>query len=162
MKGLWIEGNKLICNIEVIATIYCPMQFDNYPMDKQHCPFQVGSFSHNGSYMTFHLDKYVDMNEFQTSVLDYHIEKSELREEYTKFHWAGSVNNYSLTGFEMHLQRKVHNYITNYYLPSGLFVVVSWVKKMPGDSMIQYNFIVNYFRSVFLYHLKWYQEEWHY
>ena len=129
MKGLWIEGNKLIYNIEVIATIYCPMQFDNYPMDKQHCPFQVGSFSHNGSYMTFHLDKYVDMNEFQTSVLDYHIEKSELREEYTKFHWAGSVNNYSLTGFEMHLQRKVHNYITNYYLPSGLFVVVSWVRK---------------------------------
>ena len=63
MKGLWIEGNKLIYNIEVIATIYCPMQFDNYPMDKQHCPFQVGSFSHNGSYMTFHLDKYFDMNE---------------------------------------------------------------------------------------------------
>ena len=76
--------------------------------------------------MTFHLDKYDDMNKFQTSVLDYHIQKSELRDEYKRFDWAGS-ENYSLTGFEMHLQRKVHNYIINYYLPSGLFVVVSWV-----------------------------------
>ena len=119
----------------MIATIYCPMRFDDYPMDKQHCPFQVGSFSHNSSYMTFQLDKYVDMNEFQTSVLDYHIEKFELRDEYTKFNWAGS-DNYSLTGFEMHLQRKVHNYITNYYLPSGLFVVVSWVSNIYLASQI--------------------------
>ena len=111
--------------MEARVTIYCPMRFDNYPMDNQHCPFQIGSYTYNSSYITFNLVKLVDMNEFQTSVIDYHIQKTPLRENYTTLHYDDA--NFSLSGFEMHLQRKTHNYIINFYLPSGLFVVVSWV-----------------------------------
>ena len=41
----------------------------------------------------------------------------------------GSLGNYSLAGFEMILHRYVSHYIITYYLPSGLFVVVSWVSE---------------------------------
>ena len=39
---------------------------------------------------------------------------------------GGALGNYSLAGFEMVLTRKISFYVVTYYLPSGLFVVVSW------------------------------------
>ena len=42
----------------------------------------------------------------------------------TSFYFAG---NYSVAGFELTLQRKVSHYIITYYLPSGMFVIVSWI-----------------------------------
>jgi hypothetical protein len=36
--------------------------------------------------------------------------------------------NYSTAGFELVLTRKMSFYIITYYLPSGLFVVVSWIR----------------------------------
>ena len=36
--------------------------------------------------------------------------------------------NYSTTGFQLLLTRKMSFYIVTYYLPSGLFVVVSWIR----------------------------------
>merc|ERR1719192_2776045 len=59
-------------------------------------------------------------------VLDYDIEISPLDEE-DKVFVGGSLGNYSLAGFEMILRRHVSHYIITYYLPSGLFVVVSWI-----------------------------------
>ena len=59
------------------------------------------------------------------SVLDFSFEVFPLdqRDEFLVWHHY----NYSLTGFEMRLERNSFKYIVNYYLPSGLFVVVSWV-----------------------------------
>ena len=36
--------------------------------------------------------------------------------------------NYSVTGFQLVLTRKMSFYVVTYYLPSGLFVVVSWIR----------------------------------
>ena len=36
--------------------------------------------------------------------------------------------NYSTTGFQLVLTRKMSFYVVTYYLPSGLFVVVSWIR----------------------------------
>ena len=35
--------------------------------------------------------------------------------------------NYSVAGFELTLRRKMMHYIITCYLPSGMFVVVSWI-----------------------------------
>ncbi|TRY78043.1 hypothetical protein TCAL_06627 [Tigriopus californicus] len=37
------------------------------------------------------------------------------------------ICNYSVAGFELTLRRKVSHYIITYYLPSGMFVIVSWI-----------------------------------
>ena len=44
------------------------------------------------------------------------------------------IGNYSVAGFELTLRRKVSHYIITYYLPSGMFVIVSWISFLvPAD-----------------------------
>ena len=38
----------------------------------------------------------------------------------------GELGNLSLTGFNVDITRHYYKYLIVYYLPSGLFVVVSW------------------------------------
>ena len=36
--------------------------------------------------------------------------------------------NYSVTGFQLILKRKMSHYIITYYFPAGMFVIVSWIR----------------------------------
>ena len=60
-------------------------------------------------------------------LLDYDIEIKRLREENRIYFWEGTGTNYSLDGFEMVFTRHKLQYIIQYYITSGLLVVVSWV-----------------------------------
>jgi len=60
------------------------------------------------------------------TVLDYSAEVIELDERDAFYLWD-SYQNFSLTGFEIRLKRQSLKYMVNYFLPSGLFVVASWV-----------------------------------
>ena len=44
--------------------------------------------------------------------------------------------NYSTAGFELILSRKMSFYIITYYLPSGLFVGISWVSFLINPEVI--------------------------
>ena len=44
--------------------------------------------------------------------------------------------NYSTAGFEIILSRKMSFYIITYYLPSGLFVVISWISFLINPEVI--------------------------
>ena len=89
----------------------------------------MGSYIYNASYLKFSVTKFLDMVEYSTSVTDYRIvKKIDLRDEYKVFSWS-KYNNYSLAGYEMHMRRKSKKYVFNFYLPSSLFVIVSWVCK---------------------------------
>jgi len=66
-------------------------------------------------------------------VLDYDISIHGLSARDRIFE-GGALGNYSLAGFEMILRRHFSHYVINYYLPSGLFVVVSWISFLvPAD-----------------------------
>ena len=41
--------------------------------------------------------------------------------------WSSTQANYSIAGFQISFERHTTKYIIQYYLTSGLFVVVSWV-----------------------------------
>merc|ERR1719350_836817 len=58
--------------------------------------------------------------------LDYDISITTLAPEDSVLDY-GALGNFSLSGFEMVLTRYVATYIIAYYLPSGLFVIVSWI-----------------------------------
>merc|ERR1719166_299427 len=58
--------------------------------------------------------------------LDYDINILPLKPS-DQFLDLGSLGNFSIAGFEMVLTRYVSTYIITYYLPSGLFVIVSWI-----------------------------------
>ena len=52
-------------------------------------------------------------------------------------HELPRTGNYSVTGFEMLLTRRMSHYMITYYLPSSLFVVVSWTSFLIPSEDIQ-------------------------
>ena len=60
-------------------------------------------------------------------LLDYDVCIQPLKERDRIYHWEGTKTNYSIAGFEMVLYRHKLQYIIQYYVTSGLLVVISWV-----------------------------------
>merc|ERR1719242_1562532 len=87
------------------------MTFNSFPLDVQVCLFQEGAIR---------------------SVLDYAIQIRMLPEKNKNY--MALTGNYSVAGFELTLKRKVSHYIITCYLPSGMFVIVSWISFLiPAD-----------------------------
>ena len=114
---------------EVTITFWCPMRFQWYPLDQQICKFRIGSYAFDKTKMRFRnsIEEYDYSQGSSNTILDYSVEILPLNEKDTFIMRKG---NYSLAGFEMRLKRNFLKYFLNYYLPSGLFVMVSWVKYM--------------------------------
>ena len=67
------------------------------------------------------------------------------------------AGNYSVTGFQLTLRRKMSHYIITYYFPTGMFVIVSWIsflvppESVPGRMTILVTVflcLVNIFNSI--------------
>jgi len=129
LAGLWIGADKTVLYSQAThITFICPMRFDKFPLDTQTCKFQVGSYSYNDKIMRFITAQagYSGDKGGNSIALDYAIKISKLKKSDSIFA-GGGLGNFSLAGFEMVLHRYVSTYIITYYLPSGLFVIVSWI-----------------------------------
>merc|ERR1712002_556564 len=121
------------------------------------CKFRVGSYSYDTTKMVFINKNYGYGPKKSNSIaLDYDISIEPLKAE-DKVLDYGSLGNFSLSGFEMVLTRYVSTYIIAYYLPSGLFVIVSWISFLipmdviPGRMallVIVFLLLVNIFNTV--------------
>jgi len=127
LAGLWIVNHKnLFYNQATHVTFMCPMRFNKFPLDEHTCKFKVGSSNYDETRMTFSNEKLSYDPGAGNTILDYQVVIKELKPEDRILPYA-EAGNYSITGFEMTLTRNVAKYLYIYYLPSGLFVVVSWV-----------------------------------
>jgi len=129
LAGLWIDTDKKVLYSQAThISFICPMSFDKFPLDQQRCMFRVGSYSYDNSKMVFitKAHGYSESKKANSIALDYEIKIEPLTEE-GKILDFGALGNFSLSGFEMVLTRYVSTYIITYYLPSGLFVIVSWI-----------------------------------
>ena len=63
-----------------------------------------------------------------------------------KFYLPQETGNYSVAGFKLNMERKMTHYLITYYLPSGLFVVVSWASFLIPSDDIQ---VINIFSCIF-------------
>ena len=67
----------------------------------------------------------------QIGVLDYSVDVYHLpdsRQKRTFYEDDPELrHSQSFAGFEVHLKRKPNKYLQNYFVPSGLLVVISWV-----------------------------------
>jgi hypothetical protein len=78
------------------------------------------------------------------SVLDYSVKISKLPESMQNY--VAITGNFSVAGFKLTLKRKVSHYIITCYLPSGMFVIVSWISFLippdivPGRSLKRNNY----------------------
>jgi len=126
LAGLWIDTEKNVLYSQAThITFICPMRFDKFPLDTQTCRFRVGSYSYDSSKLLFITKNYGYSSKDANSIaLDYDIQINPLSPEDAVLDY-GQLGNFSLAGFEMVLTRYVSTYIITYYLPSGLFVIVS-------------------------------------
>ena len=102
------------------------MRFELYPLDYQVCKLKVGSYAYDERKMKFSASLLQYNDSLRNTILDYGVQLLALKEEDSIFVWQ-DIGNFSLSGFEMKLKRNSLKYFVNYYLPSGLFVIVSWV-----------------------------------
>ena len=67
----------------------------------------------------------------QIGVLDYSVDVYHLPESRQKKTFYENdpelMHSQSFAGFEVRLKRKPNKYLQNYFVPSGLLVVISWV-----------------------------------
>ena len=91
--------------------------------------FQIGDYSYDATFIQY-LSVVPDYGkEERTVLLDHDVHIKPLNEKDTMYQWSAVGSNYSLAGFEIQLKRHINEYIIDYYLTSGLFVIVSWVTK---------------------------------
>ena len=131
--------NSLGCKIEVETVLFCEMKFEAYPMDENTCYFTLGTYApHYLSLQDFKLNQKrssgVRFNASrQVSQLDFTI---DVKEGLPKHKEKPNHGRYQRTGFEINFRRKVKRYITSYYIPSAILVVLSWVSHLNSSSSL--------------------------
>ena len=140
VSGMWIINTTTIYYTkETQVTLWCKMRFNLYPVDTQNCKFKMGSFSYHLEQITFTTKKLFlhHKKRRDSAVSDYIPTMSHLSDaDKILIRDDGLINiSYSIAGFELKLVRNSLKYYFNYYLPSGLFTVVSWVRNFPSTFM---------------------------
>ncbi|XP_040574738.1 pH-sensitive chloride channel 2 [Lepeophtheirus salmonis] len=133
---LMILNNEELCHEARIYTrISCPMNFDKFPFDSQECYFQIGSKIPN-THISFNLE-YLNGFKNGSTFSEYSMKLSplpKLKKQMTEIN--SSFQFHDVTGFILLLSRNPKSYVINYFFPSGLFVVVSWISLViPPDSI---------------------------
>ena len=137
--AIFLMDQKYIIQIVDVKsiTIYCPMVFDDYPLDSHVCYLKVCSTSYQDRLISYKTEPFIDDHEIdlsgqhykQLTVLDYEVELKKLPENLS-FIKMGRQTDFikrSIAGFEIKLQRKYKKYIVYYYIPSGLITIISCV-----------------------------------
>ena len=128
LHGLWISADySIVYSTAAHITFFCPINYHKFPLDTQICKFQIGSYSYDDNTMTFTTVRVGFYGKHENSMpLDYAVNLRDLRQNDSILIFDG-LGNFSLAGFEIVLDRHASTYIFTYYLPSGVFVVVSWI-----------------------------------
>ena len=111
---------------EIEITLYCKMKFETYPLDSHVCDFKFGSSKFDSSKLNFTLQQLIFESSEQVGLLDYIPQVTRLPDNKKLWIEVGPLTWYS-TGCEIRLDRNVKKYLINYYIPSGLLVIASWV-----------------------------------
>ena len=98
----------------------------------QVCKLSIGSYAYDMRDIKFNILMEDEKIEGKI-LLDYNVEIKQLSGHDTFYWWEGTGSNFSVSGFEIHLHRIRMPYIIQYYVTSGLFVVVSWVRILLRD-----------------------------
>ena len=69
------------------------------------------------------------------TILDYSTDIRQLNDEDTLLSFSNFGSNWTVSGFEIHLERQVAKYIVQCYITSGMLVLVSWVRNCKGISV---------------------------
>ena len=135
----WLTGSNeswLGYKNEVEIDILCKMTFESYPLDEQICYFLIGSaayFEYSGQLFTGDWIMYNTSQQVTSQGYKFEInplpEFKKLSLDYGYETQYGYSLHYQRTGFEIKFQHNFWKYLMNYYIPSGILVIFSWVSE---------------------------------
>ena len=114
-----MKSKTIFVNQEVMKKLTCPMDFDKFPFDVQKCNFSMFDALNYADTLVF-----VDETKYIHDISEnskYYVKVEGLNYTTT---WKG----HSMIGFNLILTRKTHIYLASIYLPSAMFVVMSWLR----------------------------------
>ena len=114
-----MKSKTIFVNQEVMKKLTCPMDFDKFPFDVQKCNFSMFDALNYADTLVF-----VDETKYIYDISEnskYYVKVEGLNYTTT---WKG----HSMIGFDLILTRKTHIYLASIYLPSAMFVVMSWLR----------------------------------
>jgi len=116
--------------------VACPMNFRKYPYDTQVCKVKYESYGYTTQKMLLKWKKGFDQSKvtanhsISLAQFDYTV---EFEEEYREAIASGEYPGVIMT---IVLKRKINYHLLQTYLPSGLFVIVSWLSLfLPPESI---------------------------
>ncbi|PNF25541.1 hypothetical protein B7P43_G05192 [Cryptotermes secundus] len=113
----------------------CWMKLHKFPFDEQHCSLMIESWVYNANELVL---KWVDdnpvsitpnihMSEYYISSMWNSTSKESSFQNTNFYDYRHSVGSSSALMVTFHLRRQVGYYIMDYYVPSTLLVIISWV-----------------------------------
>merc|ERR1719422_214091 len=123
LSGVWISGTKNVLYSQAVRIkLLCPMTFSSFPFDSQVCKFRAGSYSYKDSRMRFQMEAFKTYG--GKNILPFKTATEALSEEEKMINY-GALGNFSIAGMQFVLTRHSAPYITSYYFPSGVLVLIS-------------------------------------
>ena len=110
----------------VHTTITCPTNYVAFPFDDHVCKVMLHSYPQTNGTMVI-TSEGARWKQRPTKPRDYHIQLVELDVEEQLQSWGQPDELYSAAGFKLKFSRKTGMYVLVYYLPSTMFVVISWI-----------------------------------
>ncbi|XP_054257122.1 pH-sensitive chloride channel 2 [Macrosteles quadrilineatus] len=123
------------------VTLLCLMNLQKFPFDNQVCPLVLESWTYNTSQLELHwetdspvmVNKDLQLTEYallrvspNKSEAQYSIDETDTSQGVLNY-YGKFAGNYSTLVVNFALKREVGHYLMDYYVPSILLVVVSWV-----------------------------------
>lgn len=118
------NGN-VVKSIRLSMTFSCPMNFINYPMDKQVCSIPIESYGHTANDVIYFWrdgSNSVSVNSEITLPL-FSISNVETSNQLIVL----SHGNYSRISLELDFQRSIEYYIIQIYTPCNMIVIMAWI-----------------------------------
>jgi len=118
------KDGRVYYKVRSDITVVCKaMEFGQFPLDKHKCYFILTSFGYDSDHLRLDGSFYYEKENQRT--LPFNVDIQPLPAE--KRMVLGSSSNYSAYGFQILLSRSLGPYILSVYLPSAMFVMMSWV-----------------------------------
>ncbi|XP_077986439.1 glycine receptor subunit alpha-3-like [Glandiceps talaboti] len=115
----------ILYDLRVSLTLICHLYLHRFPMDKQTCGIQIESFGYTTRDMLLHWDEAVTVQLAPELVMpEFSIGSPESKR--TLQHYPG-LGDYDQLECRFPLTRELIFYLMEYYVPSFLLVVLSWV-----------------------------------
>lgn len=119
-----LSTGEVIRSVRLSITANCPMDYTNFPMDRQICPLSIESYGYTASDI-----KYSWKNEHAVGISEdsplnlFGIIGHRQNSEYIHL----TTGNYSRLNLQFELKRNTSHYLTQVYVPCIMLVILSWI-----------------------------------